>query len=508
MSRMSPIPWAAALGRAFRLAFVLAVALPAVGRAGPVEDAEAALQRGSLGQALRTLAVHLDKNPDDVVASELQIDILLTIGQGGEAARHWRQAIVDNPKNPDAWYLLGRSEVNPDTAMAAYQKALELKPRHARALTGLGAVQSATGKTTAAAENFQAALDVDPTLAEAWSGLIRSRAIAGDRSAAESAARRAVIAVPHSNGVWLALAALVPDDAVSVLTQAASRLPEDPQIQINLARSLFTSTKWDRAEKAYDRALSLVPDGDAQLQVERAMIAEIKARRLSLQGATTILEIRPAASQAPDVALSTLAEVVSSNPESGWARLVHGNLLSSVGRVAEAERELRSALVALPSSPEAWGAVGAFYLSQRRAAEARPLLEKATAARPTDPGLAVAAAVAAAEMGKLDQAELELRKAVTRFPHSIGPTLALARLLVNGHRGEEAFVVLTDALRRSPEVNLASALASAARELGQPGRAVELMRQLADETGDPRFSRVADGLSAETPALPTPPPAP
>lgn len=489
--------WTGALRHAARLALALVLALPALAQAGPVQDAERDLQHGHIGKALRTLATHLEAHPADLEAAELQVDILLTIGQGAAAAQQWRERIRVEPENADAWYLLGRAELSPDAAEAAYQKALALAPAHAHAHAGLGAVQAATGRVTAAAESFQAALDAAPTLEEAWTGLIRARAMSGDRAAAESAARRAVEQVPGHNGAWLALAALVPNDAPNILTRAASRLPDDPQLQVALARALFTASEWDRADKAYERAFELVTQDDAQLRVERAMIAEIQGGRLSLDGATALLEIRPAAARDPAGALQLLGEVVSANPESGWARLVRGNVLAGQGRVADAERDLRSALVALPSSPEAWSAVGAFYLSQHRAAEAAPLLDKAAAARPNDPSVVVATAIARAELGEVERAETTLRKAMAQFPDSIGPTLALARMLLSTGRAEEAFGVLTEALRTTPEVNLAAALASAAREVGQPGRAVELMKQLAAETGDPRFSRVAEGLSRD-----------
>lgn len=508
MTAVLPAAFASALRRAVRLGLALALALPATVRAGPVQDAESQLQDGYVGKALRTLSAHLEKNPEDVVAAELQVDILLTVGQGAAAAQHWRAKIRDEPDNADAWYLLGRAELQPQAAEAAYAKALELKPKHARAHAGLGAVQAATGRVVAAVESYQAALDAAPTLAEAWTGLIRAHAMTGDRASAESAARKAVARVPEHNGAWLALAALVPRDAPSVLTQASARLPDDPQILVALARALFTSGEWDRADKAYARVLDRVTEDNAQLRVERAMIAEIQGERLSMEGARAILEIRPVAAQNPQAALQLLTEVVSSNPESGWARLVRGNILAALGQVADAERDLRSALVALPAAPEAWSAVGAFYLSQHRAAEAAPLLEKAAAARPDDPSVIVAVSVAHAELGQVDRAETSLRRAMETFPDSIGPILALARLLLSADRAEDAFTVLTKALRDNPEVNLAAALASAAREVGQPGRAVELMRQLAEETGDPRFARVADGLSRDPGNEPPPVPEP
>ena len=492
--------------RAWAAALLLSLS-PAAARAGAVDEAEAALHRGAIGVALRTLTGHLQANPGDVPAQELYIDILANVGQS-EAVRRDRAAWAEaHAADPDAWYLLGRAELSADAAEAAYRRALGLRPGHARAQMGLGAVLLSKGATTSAAEAYQAAVAADPGLAEAWTGLVRAWIVAGDRAAAEGVARRAVAAVPDDAGTWLALATLSPRDAPTLLTQAASRIPDDPQLQVALARALFSAAAWDRAEAAYDRALSLITEGDAQLQVERAMISELRGGRLSMDGASALLEIRPIAAQAPEEALVVLDQVIRTNPESGWARLVRGNVRAGMGRVQDAERDLRGAMVALPASPEVWGALGAFYLAQRRADEALPLLQKAASARPTDPGPAVATAVAMAQTGDVTGALARLDDARRRFPGNVGPVLATARVLLSHGQADAAFELLAGALRINPDMNLAAALVSAAQEIGQPARALQIMDALAAETGDPRFARAAAGLRAAPAPRPAPAPA-
>ena len=53
----------------------------------------------------------------------------------------------------------------------------------------------------------------------------------------------------------------------------------------------------------------------------------------------------------------------------------------------EANARALSALAArMPSTPEAWSALGSFLLGTGRSAEARPLLQKAASARAMSPG--------------------------------------------------------------------------------------------------------------------------
>ena len=153
----------------------------------------------------------------------------------------------------------------------------------------------------------------------------------------------------------------------------------------------------------------------------------------------------------------------------------------------------------MPSTPEAWSALGTLLLGTRRAAEARPLLVQARDARPRDVSLAVAAAVSAAESGDIATAERELKDAMQAFPQSPGPPLGIARLYLSAGQPDAALEVIEIALERRPDINLAGALVAAAQEAGKPQAAIDILDRLAIRTGDPRLKRVADGLRATAP---------
>ena len=80
--------------------------------------------------------------------------------------------------------------------------------------------------------------------------------------------------------------------------------------------------------------------------------------------------------------------------------------------------------------------------------------------------------------------------------------MGLARLYLSVGKKDAAFGVLTQALAKNPELNLALALVSAAREAGRPEDAVAILDQLATQTGDPRLRKAADGLRSAQAAQP------
>jgi len=449
------------------------------------------LQEGSIDLALETVRQHLQGHPNDTAAHELLIDILNGIGRNQEAVLFYSAATQVPTANADAWYLLGRTLLDPPQAEDAFNRALALEPDHARAWMGLGAVRRVKDQSAEATEAYQRAIALDRTLSEAWLGWIAiTIAEGGD---ALSIARQARAAIPSDPNVRLLIAQLDPSNATIELTDAMRKLPSDPRIPAMLARTLFESKKWDLAEDAYRQALELNPSA-ADLRVELALVKEIRSGVLRPEDAQSLLEFRGPRDGDPGASIPKLDQIVSNNPNSGWARLIRGNVKNSAGEAKSAEKDLRAALDRMPASPEAQSALGLVMLNKHQAAEATSLLTFASERRPHDVSLAVAAAMARAEAGDLPGAEIALREAQVRFPTSTGPILGLARIRLSHGDPEGAVQILANAFHEQPSREIFLALTAAAIEAGQGEQAAAMLDEMADKTNNETLREAANQL--------------
>ena len=461
-----------------------------------------AMWRGDVDTALGIVRERISANDGDLDAHIQYIDLLSSVGFARAVAEEYRARALAAPESAEAWALLGRAEPDATASLDAFQRALKLNPNLAPAWVGKAGVQRALGRAVGAVESYEAAVALDPTQAEAWTGLAQAWLALGDGGSALAAARKGLEAAADDPSVWLLVATLAADEALTVLDSASQRHPEISQIWAALGRARFDAQQFESASEAYSRALALAPQDAAAIRVERALADEIRSGALDMTGAAVILDIREVASRDLTLALAALGALAEEQPQSGQVRLVYGNLLRAIGNHGEAEKQLKAARDLMPDDADAWSALGSFYLDRHRAAEARPLLEQAARNRPNDAVLAVAAAVAAGEAGDAKASEAGLRAAIQAFPNSVGPALGLARLLATAGRGDEALDVLTDALRAQRQVDLVLALASLAGELGRSAEVVPRLQALADETGDPRLKAAAEGIRKSSPPSP------
>ena len=437
----------------------------------------------------------LAKVPDDLDAAELLIDVLVSTEQLGEAMRRAQAQVDANPSRPQGWYLLGRATQDPAAAEEAYQHALRVDSNHARSWMGLGAVRRGTGAGPEAENAYRRALALDPSLGEAWVGVWTMELARDDDAAAQATMRAAIKVLPTLPEAWLSLSVLAPQEAESLLTRAAKAIPDDVRIPHALARNRVGRGDFKAALAAYDQALALQPQMD-DLTVERGLCAEVVRKALKPEDATHLLEIRLMASQDPEEALPVVDKVVAANAQSGWARLIRGNLLHSLQQLSLAEKDLRAALDRMPDSPSAMSGLGVLLLSTHRASDARPLLEKAAKGRPWDDSLAVAAAMAAAEAGDREAAIKSLEAALVTFPASTGPPLGLAQVKLAQGDSMGAYLVLRDAVRRTPDPQLALAMGGAALQAGKGEEAATILDELFVRTGYSGFSEAARRIRA------------
>ena len=471
---------------------LLALLPLAVAQAGEVAQVEARLQAGDLPGALSAVSKALAAHPDEVQLHELRIDIFAMAGQIDLVSQVYRDRAAAGG-SADAWYLAGRAARTAAESLQAYERALALNPRHARAQMGKASVKRAQGAYSSAAEAYQEALRIDPSLGEAWGGLYLTLLALDDAGGALATARQALIAAPQEPAGWLGVAALAPKEAVATLDKAAGLLPDDAKISSARARAHFEAQDWAGARPAYAAAQRHAPL-DKELRVEAALVDEVLSGAISGEGAGKILAIRALLPKRTADALKVLDGVVAANPRSGWARLVRGNLRSAANRTDEAEQDLRAALSLLPKSADAAAAWGLFLLGRHRASEAQPFLEAAASATPWDPAINVAYGMATLEAGQPEQAKTVLQATARAFPTSATAALALSRVLSGTGDVDGAIAALITAMRANPDPSLAAALGSIAVSGGRVEQAAAELDKLGTASGDARYGRAAQVL--------------
>ncbi len=132
-------------------------------RAGDPAGAAALRARASLGERTWNFASRLDEvaalesalavNPDDPTAAALLGHWLYANGRGAHAVELWRRSAALDPADPVVWRNLGVGAYNLDqdqaSAVAAYERAIELAPDDARLLFESDQLWRRTGRSVA-----------------------------------------------------------------------------------------------------------------------------------------------------------------------------------------------------------------------------------------------------------------------------------------------------------------------------------------------------------------------
>lgn len=191
----------------------------------------------------------------------------------------------------------------------------------------------------------------------------------GEAAQAEARALALLERHPASGLLWklLSVAQLRQGkDALGALTQAAERLPQDPEAHANLAAELRRRGEWQAALASFRRALTLEPrNPDALLEAAdiQRVLGKLPEALLLLQWAQPLAPAR--------------VEIANNM----------GNLLLALGRAPEAVQCYRRALELRPAQAQLLANLGNALRASGALDEARECCERALAA---DPGIALA----------------------------------------------------------------------------------------------------------------------
>jgi Flp pilus assembly protein TadD len=189
-------------------------------------------------------------------------------GRLQEAEALYRDILMRDPNQADAWYLLGRiaHQIGQyQNAIALIECAVERKPDVAAYRHALGEAFTAMGEHDRAIRAYEQACSRDPQYAEAHISRGITLHALGRLDEAIDAFRNATVAqtdyaVAHYNlGNALHEAGRV-EQAIAAYTKAMELAPDDAEIWNNLGIALSDANRVDEALVAFDRVLSLQPD--------------------------------------------------------------------------------------------------------------------------------------------------------------------------------------------------------------------------------------------------------
>ncbi len=468
------------------LFFVLLPALSIIACAPELTDAEHIARakefqhKGDLRSAAIELKSALKKNPRNPEARTLLGEAYLKLGNGVSAEKELRraidlgvrkealllplvkslalqnkhQAVIDEIGNPEAFpggrqaelyvYLgdawLGLGEV--EKARSSFQKALKIDPASPLAKLGLARLALKDGKTTEAETLVEQALTADPQQGRIWRFKAELDKSQGRFEQAEEAYGKAIqfnaVNIPdlvqrallriemnkldeaardvqvlrqkapryylgHFAAGLLAMRQERLDEAQSELETALKLNERDPRLRYFLGLVYLLKNQFILAENELSRFLNAVPDS-------------VKGRQAL---AWTQYRLKHY-----DAAKQTLAPVIKAMPEELFSRLLMSRIEYARGNRQASIRHLQAMLELHPDSPGLYAQLGR--------------------------GLGA--------MGKLEEGESALKKALELDPELLPAKVQLAMLYMREKRYGEARQVISEIQRQMPDSGLGLSL--------------------------------------------------
>ncbi|HUM03078.1 MAG TPA: tetratricopeptide repeat protein, partial [Thermoanaerobaculia bacterium] len=149
---------------------------------------------------------------------------------------------------------------------------------------------------------------------------------------------------------------------------AAAQKGGDPRANDVLARVYLAQKRWDDAERAAKESLAARPKARAPYLV----LARVRLERNDLQAALEFVDrVRVPGEELPPEEVRNL-------------HFVRGEILRRLGRLIEAEAELREEIRVSPGNPDAWAALAAVCAAEGRLADADSVRRAAASKFPSD----------------------------------------------------------------------------------------------------------------------------
>lgn len=453
------------------------------------------------------LSAALAAEPDNAIASLMQVSQKMGAGDAEGASAQLDSIIAKNPQNADAWKLRGDLlqylRNKPDEAIKAYEKAIELRPNHLAAYGGITTINLRNNNVAEAEKHLVAMKKFAPNHPQTRMLETQISYTKKDFKAAREQAQQLLRITPNNprslelaGGIELQLNSLV--TAEDYLNKAVQGSPD-----LRLARRwlVVTYLKTGQAGKALSTLGPILNDktedaavlslaGEAYLQTGDVKKAEeyfAKASKLDPKDARkkTSLALTHLADGKADAAFNELQDIASADtgtsadmalisaylrrrefdkalkaidglekkqPASAMPANLRGRTQMAMGNPAAARKSYEAALAKDPAYYPAIASLASLDLSDKKPADARKRFEDLLAKNPKHPQALLALAELRAREGgsPADIAEL-INKAITANPTEVVPRVLLVDLYLQQKDIKQASSAAQNALAAMPD---------------------------------------------------------
>jgi tetratricopeptide (TPR) repeat protein len=251
------------LFRAVAFAAVASAALLPQSNVDPLHTALALFNSGKYQECFELVTRYAQQNAQSGAAYKLLGMSEYMLGQPREALGHLQRATQLAPKDPDAFYYLGRLYFSADNAVAAldaYRQALQLDPASVRAQNHIGQAYEAMGRLRDAEQAYLKAIEMqqDRPKKSEWPyynlGLLYLNGGRSEQSIAWF--RQALACNPEFPEAKMKLAAVLAekqssDEALKLLEETVLAEPQNAEAHYRLAKLLAKSGKREEAQKHF-----------------------------------------------------------------------------------------------------------------------------------------------------------------------------------------------------------------------------------------------------------------
>jgi tetratricopeptide (TPR) repeat protein len=320
------------------------------------------------------------------------------------SGRLFEHAVTVTKNNWIAWFNVGwylESQRRTDEALAAYRRAVEIKPNYADGLNKLGCTLANRQQYALAIPYFDAALKAKPDFLEVHNNLAEAYRLLG-----------------KTNEANLHLRLLLEQS-----TRNAGPLT-------NVADGLVSQGRYATAVPYYEAALRAGAD-EASVHFHLAN-ALVKIGKV-------------------DEAIAHYRQALKQKPDYTEAHNNLGMAFAAKGKLDDAVSQFREAVRCQPGDVVSRVNLGRALNDQRKFAEAIQVFNDALRLAPQNPELHANLAVAFGMKGDSDQAVSQFRETLRLRPNDVVAHFNLANILAFQHQTNEAIGHYTEALRLKPD---------------------------------------------------------
>lgn len=294
--------------------------------------------------------------PDEFTPHRRLIQLFLAADQPDSAAAMIEEILRTRPDDPERlrlgvlWYSMGREEKAESLFIALEGEVDPYLPLYYR-----GRIAADRNEYEDAKSFFRKAIAVTDSFPDAWLHLAQSLLNQDSLSAAVATANRAIAKTKDARGFWYFMGIAFSraeqyDSSVYWLEKLWREDTLDSRVQFSLGASLERSGQFDRSVSMFKSMIAREPDNGIALNYLGYMYADSGVNL--------------------EESLELIGRALKDEPDNGAYLDSYGWALFRLGRLSEAESEIRKALASLQSDPTIHDHLGDILAAQGRKDEA------------------------------------------------------------------------------------------------------------------------------------------